>query len=91
MKTLYKYVLSIRGMRCGMCEVHVEEYISKRIDNVKVIAKRNKKQATIISSHPLDKKTIDDAVKDCSYYYDGIIEEKAVQKKSFFERLFRKN
>ena len=26
MKTLYKYTLDVRGMRCGMCEVHIEEH-----------------------------------------------------------------
>ena len=31
-----KYVLKVLGMRCGMCELHVEEAISKNIKVKKV-------------------------------------------------------
>ena len=91
MKTLYKYVLSVRGMRCGMCEVHIEEHISRRIYDVKVSAKRNKKQVIITSEKPIDEEIINYAMKDCGYYFDGIINQQIIQKKSLLKRLFKKN
>ena len=39
-----KYILGIDGMRCGMCELHVEEAISKNINVKKVKANRYKKE-----------------------------------------------
>ena len=90
MKTLYKYVLSVRGMRCGMCEVHIEEHVSRNIKDVKVSAKRSKKQVTITSKEPIEENTINQVMKDSGYYFDGIIEQSIVQKKSLFERLFKK-
>ncbi len=83
MKTYYRYVLSVRGMRCGMCEVHIEEHVSRNIKDVKVSAKRSKKQVTITSIKPIEEETINQVMKDCGYYYDGIIEQGIIQKKSF--------
>ena len=34
--------------------------------------------------------TINQVMKDCGYYYDGIIEQGIIQKKSLLERLFKK-
>ena len=90
MKTLYRYTLAVRGMRCGMCEVHIEERINRNIKNVKVSAKRSKKQVTITSEMPIEEETINKVMKDTGYYYDGIVDQKIIQKKSLFEKLFRK-
>ena len=90
MKTLYKYVLSVRGMRCGMCEVHIEEHITRRIYDVKVSANRNKKQVIITSEKPLEERVINNVMQDSGYYFEGIIDQQIVQKKSLFERLFKR-
>ena len=90
MKTLYKYHLSVDGMRCGMCEIHVEEHISKRIYDAKIIANRNKKQVVIISKKPIDEKALTSCLKDSGYYFGGILDQQIVQKKTLFERLFKK-
>ena len=90
MKTLYKYVLSVRGMRCGMCEVHLEEHISRRIYDVKVSANKNKKQVVITSEKPLEEEIIKDSLADSGYFFGGIIDQQIIQKKSLFERLFKR-
>ena len=41
-------------MRCGMCEMHVEEIISKSFKVKKVKASRFKKQVTVFSEHIID-------------------------------------
>ena len=50
-----KYVLKVLGMRCGMCELHVEEAISKNINVKKVKANRYKKEVVVFTELNLDK------------------------------------
>ena len=50
-----KYVLGVNGMQCGMCELHVEEVISKNIKVKKVKASRFKKQVIVFTELNLDK------------------------------------
>ena len=50
-----KYVLKVLGMRCGMCELHVEEAISKNINVKKVKANRYKKEVVVFTELNLEK------------------------------------
>ena len=52
-----KYVIGIDGMRCGMCEMHAEETISKKLHVKKAKASHLKNQVVVISSEDL---TLDD-------------------------------
>lgn len=49
-----KYVLKVLGMRCGMCELHVEGAISKNIKVKKVKANRYKKEVVVFTELNLD-------------------------------------
>ena len=49
-----KYVLKVLGMRCGMCELHVEEAILKNINVKKVKANRYKKEVVVFTELNLD-------------------------------------
>lgn len=49
-----KYVLGIYGMRCGMCEMHVEETIAKNLNVKKVRASHLKNQVTVITEEILN-------------------------------------
>ena len=46
---MYKYVIGIDGMRCGMCEVHVQDVIRKNFRYKKVKANRFTKTVTVFS------------------------------------------
>ena len=48
-----KYVLGIDGMRCGMCEIHVEETITKNLNVKKVKASHFKNQLVVITEELL--------------------------------------
>ena len=48
-----KYVLGIDGMRCGMCEMHVEETITKNMKVKKVKASHIKNNLVIICENDL--------------------------------------
>ena len=49
-----KYVLEIDGMRCGMCEMHVEETIAKNLAVKKVRASHLKNQVVVITEELLN-------------------------------------
>ena len=46
---MYKYLLGIDGMGCGMCEAHVEETIRKHIKIKKIKASHVKNNVVIIT------------------------------------------
>lgn len=48
-----KYILGIDGMRCGMCEVHVEESISRVIKAKRVKASHLKNEVVVIIDQEL--------------------------------------
>ena len=47
-----KYILGIDGMKCGMCEIHVEEAIRRNFKIKKVNASHLKNEVVVIT--PLD-------------------------------------
>ena len=55
-----KYILGIDGMRCGMCEVHVEEAIGKALKAKRIKASHLKNEVVVIIE---DELTIDDFKK----------------------------
>ena len=48
-----KYILGIDGMRCGMCEAHVEETIRKNINVKKIKASHIKNNVIVITEENL--------------------------------------
>lgn len=50
-----KYVIGIDGMRCGMCEMHIEEVVRKNIKIKKAKASRFKNQVVVITELDLIK------------------------------------
>ena len=50
--TMIKYILGIDGMKCAMCEIHVEEALEKRVEHKRVNASHLKNEVVVIS--PLD-------------------------------------
>ena len=47
-----KYILGIDGMKCGMCEIHVEDIVRKNFIYKKVKANHFKNEVVVIS--PID-------------------------------------
>ena len=58
---MYKYILGIDGMRCGMCEVHVKDIIVKNIETTKVVASHLKKKY---------KQIVKTTIEDYKLYYE---------------------
>ena len=80
----YIYKVSIEGMRCGMCESHINDQIRKNFEVKKVKSNRFKKQTVIVSKQKLDEEKIKEVILQTGYRFIKInLEEK--EKKSFFK------
>lgn len=66
-KTKYVYILNVLGMRCGMCEMHLEDLIRKNFDVKKVKADRFKNNMTIYSNIELDLNEVESAINKSGY------------------------
>ena len=64
---MYKTIVGIEGMACGMCEEHICSTIKKAFEVNKVKASRSKKCAEIITELPLDEKAVRDAIAPTGY------------------------
>ena len=53
-KNLITYRLEIEGLKCGMCESHVNDEIRKAFNVKKVTSNRFKKETLIYSKEELD-------------------------------------
>lgn len=80
---LYKYVLSVRGMRCGACESHINDVIRKSFTVKKVKANRFKKIVEIYSIDHLDEEALKEAIEKTGYTCLGVIDKQVVKKRFF--------
>ena len=83
---LVKYILSVRGMRCGMCESHIQDVIRKNFDIIKVKANRHKKEVLIIAKIAFDESRLVEVMNSIGYTYLGILDKTIIEKKSFFRK-----
>ena len=72
-----KYILGIKGMRCGMCEMHVEDTIRKNIAIKKVKASHITNNLVVITELVL---TLDDFHKVLDPTGYEIVEYKKIEK-----------
>ena len=83
---LVKYTLSVRGMRCGMCESHIQDVIRNNFDVIKVKANRHKKEVTILSKIPFDESKLTEIMQSTGYPYLGIIDKRIIEKEGLFRK-----
>lgn len=85
---MYKTIVGIEGMACGMCEEHICSTIKKAFEVNKVKASRSKKCAEIITELPLDEKAVRDAIAPTGYEVTSFACVEEAPKKGFFAKLF---
>ena len=74
MRTKFKYRLKVDGMKCGMCEAHVNDLIRRHLKIKKVKSSHLKKETIIISLEPISQSEFIKAF-DGSGYKVGQIEQ----------------
>ena len=75
-----KYILGIDGMRCGMCEVHVEEAISKKIWTKKVKASRFKNEVVVFTELNLGETDFKEILDPTGYRMTSFTRTAAIKK-----------
>ncbi len=64
---MFKSVLKIEGMACGMCEVHINDCIRRQFPVKKVSSSFKKGETVVISESPLDVEKVKAAVAATGY------------------------
>ena len=64
---MIKTILTIDGMMCGMCEIHINDTIRQSFKIKKVASSHSKGETEIISESPLDEQALRDAIGRTGY------------------------
>ena len=80
-----KYILGIDGVKCGMCEMHVEDTVRKSFNYEKVKANRFKSEVVLISQDEINHEDFVKAFYPTGYRITSYQKTQAV-KKLFFWR-----
>ena len=75
-----KYILGIDGMKCGMCEMHVEDAIRKAIKVKKVNASHSKNSVVVITEKNLDSFDFENILKPTGYIVTSFERTVAIKK-----------
>ena len=74
-KEYITYTLEIYGMKCGMCESHINDCIRKNFDVKKVKSNHFKNQTIIYSKDDLDLELLKKVIKSTGYELGKIEKE----------------
>lgn len=80
---MYKTIAKVDGMRCGMCESHVNDVVRRNFDVKKVNASHAKGEVEIVSEQPVDEQKLRFAVGEQGYVVGTVTSEEYKQKGLF--------
>lgn len=84
---MFKIILKIDGMMCGMCESHINDTIRKNFAVKKVTSSHSKGRTEIITEKPVSEEDLRKVIGGTGYTLTGMQTE-LYEKKGF--SLFRK-
>ena len=64
---MVKVYLNVKGMKCGMCEAHVNDIVRKTIDVKKVKSSHKKNETIILKDNEYDVDKIIKAINSLGY------------------------
>jgi len=82
---MFKTVLKIDGMMCGMCEAHINDTIRKHFEVKKVSSSHSKGTSEIISVEKIDRNELKKAIDETGYILLDY-ESMPYEKKHFFKK-----
>ena len=80
---MYKTIAKVDGMKCGMCESHVNDVVRRNFDVKKVNASLAKGEVVIVSEQPVDEQKLRFAVGGQGYAVGTVTSEEYKQKGLF--------
>lgn len=75
-----KYILGINGMRCGMCESHINDTMRKNFQIKKVESSHIKNQTIVISEQEISEQDFKNALAPTGYELHSYEKTEAVKK-----------
>lgn len=85
---MVKIILKVDGMKCGMCESHVNDVVRKVADVRKVASSHARGETVVICENDVDDATLRDAIAEQGYVVTGITRQ-PYEKKGMFS-LFKR-
>lgn len=86
---MYRTVVDIDGMMCGMCESHVNDAVRNNFKVKKVSSSHSKGRTVIESEAPIEEAKLRKIIGATGYEVQGVTSEE-MQKKGLFGGLFGK-
>ncbi len=80
---MYEIILGVEGMKCGMCEAHVNDAIRKNFKVKKVESSHGKSQTVIISETEIAQDELNSVISETGYKVTSF-SVKPYEKKGFF-------
>lgn len=81
---MLKYTLKIEGMRCGMCEAHINDVVRREIKKAsKVSSSAAKAQTTFVVDEPINEEALKKAIAATGYTLEAVSHEDYVKKGLF--------
>ena len=82
---MYEIILKVDGMKCGMCEAHVNDAVRDNFNVKKVKSSHSKGQTVILTEEDMDEKKLSNIVSATGYIVtEG--QKKPYEKKGLFGR-----
>lgn len=82
---MFRIVLEIDGMACGMCESHINDAVRRNFKVKKVTSSHRKNQTEIIAEEQLDEALIKKSIEEGGYKILKITQE-PYEKKGLFRK-----
>lgn len=86
---MVKITVKIEGLKCPMCEAHVNECVKKSFKVKSVVSSFKEGETVIEATDSIDTAVLTEAIEKTGYKVLEITEERA-EKKCFFASLFGK-
>lgn len=86
---MVKITAQVEGMRCGMCEAHVNEVVRRAFPVQKVTSSHARGQTVILAERDIADEELKKVIRDTGYEVTSIMREPYAQKRGPFSFLHR--
>ena len=86
---MVKITAQVEGMRCGMCEAHVNDVVRRAFPVQKVTSSHARGQTVILAEQDIADEALKKVIRDTGYEVTSIIREPYAQKRGLFSFLHR--
>ncbi len=87
---MYKTVVTIEGMMCGMCEAHINDCVRKAVPVKKVSSSHSSGRCEILSESLPDVVAIKKAITETGYTVKDITTNEEEKKPGLFGKIFNR-